>query len=104
MSRKPRAVVVAAALALAEEARTREPGPPSEPHVVVASYAPEVLVDGAWSGNALRFATEDEAARWGAALLCRWFVPTDARAVPSTDPVNYRLTADGDLARVAVDA
>lgn len=101
MSRKPRSVVIAAAHALADEARTREPGPPSEPHVVVASYAPEVLVDGTWSGNALRFATEAEAARWGRALLMRWFVPTDSRAVPSTDPVNYRLTDDGDLAPVA---
>lgn len=62
------------------------------------SWAPEVLVEGKWSGNALRFATEEEAAHWANALLLRWFVPTDSRAVPSTDPVNYRLEGDEAVA------
>lgn len=63
----------------------------------MCSWAPEVLVDGRWCGNALRFATEAEAARSASALLMRWFVPTDSRAVQSQDAVNYTLTADGQL-------
>jgi hypothetical protein len=53
------------------------------------SWKPEVYVDGKWCGNALRFATRDEAEQNGADLLMCWFVPTDSRAVPSDDPVNY---------------
>lgn len=64
------------------------------------SYAPEVLVDGKWAGNALRFATEEEADRWAHDLLLRWFVPVDARAVPSNDPVNYELQPDGSAKAV----
>ena len=56
-----------------------------------ASYAPEVFVDGAWTGNGLRFASEDEAEAWGRDLLMRWFVPSDSRAVASDDAPNYRL-------------
>lgn len=64
------------------------------------SWAPEVFVEGKWSGNAVRFATEDEAKRWGRDLLLRWFVPTDSRAVASTDPVNYRMLPDGRIEEV----
>ncbi len=64
------------------------------------SYAPEMFVDGGWSGNALRFATEAEAEAWGRDLLMRWFVPSDSRAVPSTDPVNYRRRDDGMIEEV----
>lgn len=55
------------------------------------SWVPEVLVEGKWSGNGLRFATKDEAELWGRDLLSRWFVPTDSRAVESEDPVNYEI-------------
>ena len=53
------------------------------------SWKPEVLVSGKWAGNALVFATEQEASQNASDLLMRWFVPTDSRAVPSADPVNY---------------
>jgi hypothetical protein len=48
------------------------------------SHAPwiaEVLVEGKWAGNALRFRTSEAAIRYGRDLLSRWFVPTDHRAV-----------------------
>jgi hypothetical protein len=55
------------------------------------SYKPEVLVDGQWSTNGLRFATAEEA--FGSMMLTRmrWWVPTDGRATESEDPVNYRF-------------
>lgn len=53
------------------------------------SYKPEVLVDGEWCGNGLAFATEQEALIWGKALLGRWFVPVDNRALESDEAVNY---------------
>lgn len=40
----------------------------------MCSWAPEVLVSGVWSGNALRFATRDEAERNGRDLLMRWLI------------------------------
>ena len=55
------------------------------------SWKPEVFVDGQWAGNALRFATKEEAEASGRELLSRWFVPTDSRAAESDDPVNYRF-------------
>ena len=63
------------------------------------SWKPEVLVDGKWCANGLVFATEKEAADNAAALLMRWFVPTDSRAVESTEPVNYQWV-DGALVSV----
>jgi hypothetical protein len=64
------------------------------------SWAPEVLVEGKWSGNALRFATKEEAEAWARDLLMRWFVPTDSRAVLTDDPVTDEI-AEGVLRRVA---
>lgn len=61
------------------------------------SWAPEVYLEGKWSGNAVRFATVEEAELWGKDLLMRWFVPTDSRAVPSDDPVNYQRLKDGSI-------
>jgi murein tripeptide amidase MpaA len=63
------------------------------------SWAPEVKVDGKWAGNAVRFATKEEAEESGRELLSRWWVPTDSRAVPSDDPVNYRWV-DGRPERI----
>jgi hypothetical protein len=56
------------------------------------SWKPEFFVDGLWSGNALRFATKEEAEKSGRELLSRWFVPSDSRAAESSDPVNYKFT------------
>lgn len=55
------------------------------------SYKIEVLVEGKWSTNGLRFATEAEAAAAADELLSRWWVPDAGRAAESTDPVNYRF-------------
>jgi len=64
------------------------------------SWKPEVLtptLPPVWSGNALRFATREEAEAYGRDLLRRWTVPTDYRAVESDDPVNYKILSDGSL-------
>lgn len=55
------------------------------------SYKPEVIADstGNWCGNALRFATREEAEANVADLMSRWFSVTDTRVVESDDPVNY---------------
>jgi hypothetical protein len=55
------------------------------------SYKPEVLVDGKWSTNSLRFATAEEAVASARELMSRWFVPVDGRAGTSEDIVNYRF-------------
>ena len=55
------------------------------------SWKPEVLVDGQWSTNALRYATKAEAEASVRELMSRWWVPTDGRASESSDPVNYRF-------------
>jgi hypothetical protein len=59
------------------------------------SWAPEVVADssGKWCGNALRFATQDEALASARDLMARWYLVTDCRAVPSADPVTYRMPA-----------
>ena len=43
-----------------------------------------------FSGNALRFATEQEAEEQARELMTRWFVPIGYRVDPSEDRVNYR--------------
>jgi hypothetical protein len=55
------------------------------------SYKPEVQTDssGKWYGNALRFATYEEAFENARDLSCRWFAVMDFRASESSDPVNY---------------
>jgi hypothetical protein len=60
------------------------------------SFAPMVRTTdfGPFAGNALRFATREEAQMWLDDLMCRWFAVTDVRVDESTDPVNYR-TVDG---------
>lgn len=55
------------------------------------SWKPEVLVDGQWSTNSLRFATAEEAFGSVMLLRMRWWVPTDGRATESEDSVNYRF-------------
>lgn len=56
------------------------------------SFKPEVIADssGEWVGNALRFATKEEAEANVLDLSCRWMAVRQTRVVESTDPVNYR--------------
>ena len=56
------------------------------------SFKPEVIADssGNWSGNALRFATREEAeANVQDLMMMRWFAVRDTRVVECDDPVNY---------------
>src|SRR3954451_164491 len=65
---------------------------------VPSSWAPEVLTEGEWCGNGMRFRTRNESDLWGRALLSRWMVPVDSRSVESDDPPNYEIV-DGVLRR-----
>lgn len=62
------------------------------------SWKPEVVADstGKWYGNALRFATREEAEANAADLQRRWLLVTDTRVVECDDPVNY-CWVDGKL-------
>lgn len=55
------------------------------------SFKPEVQTDstGKWYGNALRFATREEAMAQVSDLAYRWTSVRDMRVVESDDPVNY---------------
>jgi hypothetical protein len=57
------------------------------------SWKSEVQADssGTWCGNALRFATEQEARTYVADLMRRWTLVTDTRVVECADPVNYAI-------------
>lgn len=57
------------------------------------SYRPEVIADssGEWTGNALRFATQGEAAHYVADLAWRWTAVRKTRVVESDDPVTARI-------------
>lgn len=63
------------------------------------SWAPEVIADssGKWAGNALRFATKEEAEANVANLKWNWMEVRETRVVESTDPVNYRWVANKGL-------
>jgi hypothetical protein len=65
------------------------------------SYAPQVIADnsGQWVGNALRFATWEEAEKNVFDLSMRWTLVRETRVVESDDPVNYRYI-DGRLIAV----
>lgn len=65
------------------------------------SWMAEVIADssGKWAGNALRFATQDEAARYVTNLMTRWTSVVDTRVVESADPVNYAMV-DGVATRL----
>lgn len=66
------------------------------------SFAPEVIADssGKWAGNALRFATREEAERNVSDLASRWFLVRETRVVESDDPVNYKWE-DGKLVAIS---
>jgi hypothetical protein len=57
------------------------------------SFKPEVIADssGKWTGNALRFETEQEAKTYVDDLMMRWTLVRDTRIVTSEEPVNARL-------------
>jgi hypothetical protein len=65
------------------------------------SWKPEVKTDstGKWYGNALRFATKEEALAQVIDLAFRWTLVHDYRVVESEDPVNYRFE-NGKLVRI----
>jgi hypothetical protein len=69
------------------------------------SFKPEVIADtsGKWVGNALRFATREEAEANVRDLMMRWFAVHETRAVESDDPVNYRY-ANGRLESLTTEA
>jgi len=56
------------------------------------SWKPEVVADrgGDWCGNALRFATKEEAEKNARDLMSRWMLVQKWRVVESDDPVNYQ--------------
>ena len=65
------------------------------------SYKVEVLAVGEknYTSNGLRFATDEEAQKYGADLSWRWFAVKDWRVVESPDPVNYTFK-DGKLEQI----
>lgn len=56
------------------------------------NWKPEVQVNGAdvWSGNALVFATKEEAEKNVRNLEMRWLLVTGTRVVETDAPVNYK--------------
>jgi hypothetical protein len=56
------------------------------------SWKPEVIADntGKFFGNALRFATKEEAEANVRDLEMRWMLVTKTRVVECEDPVNYK--------------
>lgn len=57
---------------------------------VTVSFRPMVSTGGEFAGNALRFATQEEALASALNLYQRWTLCVDYRADESDDPVNYR--------------
>ena len=68
------------------------------------SFKPEVIADssGQWCGNALRFATREEAEANVRDLMMRWFAVRETRVLESNDPVNYRYV-DHTLIEIATE-
>ena len=69
------------------------------------SFKPEVIADTSvkWCGNALRFATREEAEANVRDLMMRWFAVRETRIVVSDDPVNYRYVG-GRLENLTTEA
>ena len=65
------------------------------------SWKPEVKTgnDNKFYGNALAFATKEEAETSARDLMNRWLLVVEYRAVESDEPVNYKLV-DGVLEAV----
>ena len=94
---------------------------PSEPHTIgtdtptlendpigrfrgAVSYEPQVIADnsGTFVGNALRFATRDEAETYVKDLSYRWTLVRSTRVIESADPVNYAIV-DGICGPIKAD-
>jgi len=60
------------------------------------SYGAEMLCDGEYCGNQLRFASKPEAEAYAKNLYSRWMTPSGWRVVKSKDPVNYRADEYGN--------
>lgn len=56
------------------------------------SFKPEVRTTNieSWAGNALRFATREEAEKYAWDLANRWTAVYETRVIEVSDPVNYR--------------
>ena len=69
----------------------------------MSSFKIEVSTNGgkSFASNALRFATEAEAAAAGAALAGRWLAVTDHRTAHSDSAVNYEFV-DGQSRRLII--
>ena len=67
------------------------------------SFKPEVIADssGKWTGNALAFATREEAEANVRDLMYRWMAVREVRVVESDEPVNYAWV-NGQLEAVKV--
>jgi hypothetical protein len=61
----------------------------------MCNFKPQVKVNGQWAGNALVFATEQEARDNARELMGRWLLVEEFGSAPTEDPVNYRWTATG---------
>ncbi len=63
----------------------------------MSSYKAEVIADnsGQWVGNALRFATREEAEHYARDLFSRWMLVKETRVVESDETVNYTWTEKG---------
>lgn len=66
------------------------------------SFAGQVVADssGKFCGNALRFATREEAQAYVNDLFNRWTSCTDKRVVETDDPVNYTFDVKSGLKAV----
>lgn len=62
------------------------------------SFKAEVIADnsGKWCGNALRFATKEEAEIYVDDLMMRWTAVRDTRVVECDDPVTDMLQKQGE--------
>ena len=56
------------------------------------SYKSEVLVQGDWSSNALRFPSEEQALSYGYDLQARWTLVSAVRAIETEDEVTHTWT------------
>ena len=57
-------------------------------HTPTRSWVPEVLAEGAWTGNGLRFANKEDAEAWVADLSTRWTAVRETRVIPSEEEPN----------------
>lgn len=88
-----------ATLALDSTPAPAEPTHGTLPTTPNRSWAPEVIADGSgrWCGNALRFATQEEAEANVRDLSWRWALVRETRVVESVDEVNYMWSVEQGL-------